>query len=211
MSARDEQNSKHRHSPSLPQPPSIASPQPPQTIFPHVPRFALIQDLATGSRTYAPITYLFSDEPHPHLSLNDGKSRTLIVDLSAEGDKVEQAQSLSSEWQLVSAKIGTSAKITNVEGGESAPGNSVLNVEGLGQFNPFVRSDDVYDLAKQFSERFDHIFQRSRQKRNDSPPHREVKGDHGKLTAAIAELETSFSELYYCPSSIIHLSLTNPV
>lgn len=155
MSTREEQLvNKHRPSPSLPQVPSFPSNQSPQSTFPHVPRFALIHDIATGSRIHAPVTYLFSDEPHPPMSMNDGKTRTLIVDLSADGEKVEQAQSLSGEWQLVSAKIGTSARITSVDGGESSPGNTVLNVEGLGQFTPFVRSDDVFDLAKQFSERY---------------------------------------------------------
>jgi hypothetical protein len=156
MATRDDQPvPKHRPSPSNPQVPAFTSPQS-QPAFPHVPRFALIHDLATGTRIHAPVTYLFSDEPQPPMSTNDGKTRTLIVDLCADGDKVEHAQSLSGEWQLVSAKIGTSAKITNVDGGESTPGNTVLNVEGLGQFTPFVRSDDVFDLARQFSERHDH-------------------------------------------------------
>jgi len=153
MSTRDDPAvNKHRASPSNPQVPFFASSQPPQSAYSHVPRFALIHDLATGTRTHAPVTYLFSDEPHP--PMNDGKTRTLIVDLSPEGDKVEHAQSLSGEWQLVSAKIGNSARITSVEGGESSPGNTVLNVEGMGQFTPFVRSDDVFDLARQFSERY---------------------------------------------------------
>ena len=154
MATRDDQPvPKHRPSPSNPQVPTFTPPQS-QPAFPHVPRFALIHDLAMGTRIHAPVTYLFSDEPQPPLSMNDSKTRTLIVDLSAEGDKVEHAQSLSGEWQLVSAKIGTSARITSVEGGESTPGNTVLNVEGLGQFTPFVRSDDVFDLARQFSERY---------------------------------------------------------
>jgi hypothetical protein len=155
MSTREDQLvNKHRPSPSLPQVPSLPSNQSPQAAFPHVPRFALIHDIATGSRIHAPVTYLFSDEPHPPMSMNDGKTRTLIVDLSADGEKVEHAQSLSGEWQLVIVKIGTSARITSVDGGESSPGNTVLNVEGLGQFTPFVRNDNVFDLAKQFSERY---------------------------------------------------------
>lgn len=158
MATRDDQPvPKHRPSPSNPQVPAFTSPQPPQLAFPHVPRFALIHDLATGTRIHAPVTYLFSDEPQPATSMNDSKTRTLIVDLSADGDKVEHAQSLSGEWQLVSAKIGTSARIASVDGGESTPGNTVLNVEGLSQFTPFIRSDDVFDLARQFSERYRHF------------------------------------------------------
>lgn len=103
------------------------------------------------------MTYLFSDEPHPPLPVNDGKTHTLIIDLSLDGDKVEHAQSLSSEWQLVSAKIGTSARVANVES-DSNQANTVLNVEGLGQFTPFVRSDDVFDLARQFTERYATLF-----------------------------------------------------
>jgi hypothetical protein len=149
----DQQVSKHRSSPSLPQPPSFTPSPTPQSVFSHVPRFALIRDLATGSRTHAPVTYLFSDEPHPPLPVNDGKTRTLIIDLSPDGEKVEHAQSLSGDWQLVSAKIGTSARVANVES-DSSQANTVLNVEGLGQFTPFVRSEDVFDLARQFSERY---------------------------------------------------------
>ena len=154
MTARDDQPlSRHRPSPSIPQQSSFTSSHSSQPALAHVPRFALIHDLASGTKTHAPVTYLFSDEPHPPLSMNDGRTRTLLVDLSADGDKVIEAQSTSGEWQLVSAKIGTSARIANPEGGESSPGNSVLNIEGLGQFTPFVRSDDVFDLARQFTER----------------------------------------------------------
>jgi hypothetical protein len=78
----------------------------------------------------------------------------VIVDLSPEGDKVVHAQSLSEEWQLVSAKFGTSARIPSADGAETSPGNTVLNIDGLGQFTPFVRSDNVFDLARQFSERY---------------------------------------------------------
>ena len=76
-----------------------------------------------------------------------------MVDLSGEGDKVEHAESISADWQLVTAKISSSAKVANVEGGESNATNAVLNIEGLGPFPPFTRSDDVLDLARQFSER----------------------------------------------------------
>lgn len=159
MSTRDEVSAgKHRPSPSIPQvpTPSLLSSQPPQTTFSHVPRFALIHDLATGERTYAPVTYLFSGEDHPPMSTTDSKSRTLVIDLSADGDKVEDAQSLSGEWQLINAKIGTSAKIANVESDSSAA-NTVLNVEGLGQFTPLVKTEDVFDLARQFAERLASI------------------------------------------------------
>jgi hypothetical protein len=153
MSTRDDQPfSKRRNSPSNPQPSSFSS-QSPQVALSHVPRFALIHDLATGSQTHAPVTYLFANEPHPSMSLNDGRTRTIVIDLSEDGEKVEHAQSLSGEWQVVSAKIGTSARIPSVDG-EISPSNTVLNVEGLGQFTPFVRSDDVFDLARQFSERY---------------------------------------------------------
>jgi len=153
MSTRDDQQvNKHRSSPSIPQAPSFTPSPSPQSSFSHVPRFALIRDLATGSRTHAPVTYLFSDEPHPPLPVNDGK-HTLIVELSSDGDRVEHAQSLSADWQLVNAKIGTSARVANVES-DSSQANTVLNVEGLGQFIPFVRSDDVFDMARQFSERY---------------------------------------------------------
>jgi hypothetical protein len=148
---------KHRQSPSLPAPPSPShSPQP---NLSQVPRFALIHDLATGTRTHAPIKYLFANEPHPPVSITD-RTRTLVVDLSAEADKVEGAQSLSGEWQLVSAQLGTSARITSVDGGggsgESTKGSTVLNIEGMGQFSNMTRggTEDVFDLARQFSERY---------------------------------------------------------
>jgi hypothetical protein len=144
---------KHRHSPSIPQPSSFGSPQP-QSALPHVPRFALIHDLATGAQTHASVTYLFSDETHPPLATNDDRTRTLIVDLSEDGEKVVHAQSLSEDWQLVSAKVGTSARIASADGAETTPGNTVLNIDGMGQFTPFVRSDNVFDLARQFSERY---------------------------------------------------------
>lgn len=80
------------------------------------------------------------------------------MDLSTDGDKVIQAQSISGEWQLVSAKLGTSARIANPEGGEPSPGNAVLNIEGLGLFTPVVRNDDVFDLARQFTERYYDIY-----------------------------------------------------
>ena len=153
MTTRDEQQvNKHRSSPSATQGPSFTTSSSPQSPFAHIPRFALIRDLATGSRTHAPVTYLFSNEPHPALPVNDGKTRTLIIDLSPDGENIEHAQSLSGEWQLVSAKIGTSARVANVES-DPSQANTVLNVDGFGQFTPFVRSDDVFDLAKQFSER----------------------------------------------------------
>jgi hypothetical protein len=153
MSTREDQaGARHRHTPSNPQPSSFSSSQLPQSALPHVPRFALIHDIATGVRKYAPVTYLFADERHPHLAANEGKTRTLVVDLSGEGDKVVHAQSLSGEWQLVTAKIGTSARIASVDE-EPSPGNTLLNIEGIGQFKPIIRSDDVFDLAKQFSER----------------------------------------------------------
>lgn len=155
MSTREEQSTnRHRYSLSNPQPSSYSTSHSPQPALSNLPRFALIHDLATGVRKYAPVTYLFSDEPHPHLSVNEGKSRTLVVDMSEEGDNVIHAQSLSGEWQLVSAKIGTSARLANVDGGEPNPGNAVLNIEGIGQFKPIVRSDDIFDLARQFSERY---------------------------------------------------------
>jgi hypothetical protein len=153
MSTHDQPVVKHRHSPSIPQQGSCGSPQPTQPALPHVPRFALIHDLATGTQTHAPITYLFSDEHHPPFSANDA-THTLIVDLSPDGEKVMQAQSLSEEWQLVSAKVGTTARTTNIEGGETSAGNTVLNIDGLGQFTPPVRSDNIFDLARQFSERY---------------------------------------------------------
>jgi hypothetical protein len=152
MSTQDQPPVKHRHSPSIPQQSSFDSPQPPQTALSHVPRFARIHDLATGAQTHAPITYLFSNESHPPFSTKDG-ARTLIVDLSPDGESVIHAQSLSEEWQLVSGKVGKMAKITNVEG-ETGSGNTVLNIDGLGQFTPPVRSDNVFDLARQFSERY---------------------------------------------------------
>jgi len=147
-----EMAARHRHTPSNPAPSSL-SPLPPQPPLSQVPRFALISDVASGSRKYAPVTYVFADDPHPQLSVNEGKARTVVVDLSEEGDKVVHAQSLSGEWQLVSAKIGTSAKIASIEGEQPNPGNTVLNIEGVGQFKPILRNDDVFDLAKQFSER----------------------------------------------------------
>jgi hypothetical protein len=75
------------------------------------------------------------------------------VDLSPEADKVEHAQSLSGEWQVVSAKLAPSAKFASGDGAE----NVVLNVEGLGQFTPYVKGDDVFDLARQFSERYNVV------------------------------------------------------
>lgn len=153
MSVRDEAPCiKHRASPSLPQPSSFGSSQP--AALSQVPRFALVHDLATGARTHAPVTYLFANEPQPSLAVNNGRARTLIIDLSEDGEKVVHSQSLSGEWQLVSAKIGTSARLASVDGGEPVAGNTILNIEGMGQFTPFVRSDDVFELAKQFSERF---------------------------------------------------------
>jgi hypothetical protein len=140
--------SKHRASPSIPHTPTGPS-QSPQPVLPHVPRFALIHDIATGTKTHAPVTYLFADDPHPPMT-NHGLSRTLIVDLSPEADKVEQAQSLSGEWQIVGAKLGPPAKFAS---GDVAD-NVVLNVEGLGQFTPYTKGDDVFDLARQFSERY---------------------------------------------------------
>lgn len=154
MTTRDDQPlGKHRSSPSVPQQSSFNSSHSSQPVLSHVPRFALVHDLATGAKTHAPVTYLFSDEPHPPLSTNDGRTRTLLVDLSPDGDKVVQAESMTGEWQLVSANLGTSARIANPEGGESSPGNAVLNIEGLGQFTPIVRNDDVFDMARQFTER----------------------------------------------------------
>jgi hypothetical protein len=152
MSTREEQGARHRHTLSNPQPltSTFHSPQPP---FSHVPRFALINDIATGSRKYAPVKYVFADEPHPQLSINEGKARTVVVELSEEGDKVVHAQSLSGEWQLVSAKIVTSAKVASAEGEQPNQGNTVLNIEGIGQFKPVLKNDDVFDLEKQFSER----------------------------------------------------------
>lgn len=155
MSQRDDQPTiKHRPSPSLPQPSSFGSPPPAQPVLSQVPRFALIHDLATGVRTHAPVTYLFANEPHSVLATHDDRARTLVIDLSEDGEKVVHSQSLSAEWQLVSAKIGTSARLASVDGGETVPGNTVLTIEGMGQFTPFVRSDDVFELAKQFSERY---------------------------------------------------------
>lgn len=148
-SREDEQVPKHSSFPSIPHPTSIGPSQSPQAALFQVPRFALIHDIATGTRVHAAVTYLFADDPHPPMS-NDGISRTLIVDLSAEGDKVEHVQSLSGEWQVVSAKLGPSAKFASGDGAE----NIVLNVEGLGQFAPYVKGDDVFDLARQFSERY---------------------------------------------------------
>jgi hypothetical protein len=154
MSLRDDQPAtKHRSSPSIPQPSSFSPSPVPQPVLSHVPRFALIHDLATGVRTHAPVTYLFANEPHPSLAPNDDRVRTLVIDLSEDGEKVVHSQSLSGEWQLVSAKIGTSARLASIDGGDTVPGNTVLNIEGMGQFTPFVRSDDVFELAKQFSER----------------------------------------------------------
>src|SRR5579859_1703907 len=106
---------KHRHTPSIPQPSSFTSAQSAQTPFSHVPRFALIRDLATGVQTHAPVTYLFTDDPHPSLTATDDKARTVIVDLSADGNKVLHAESLSGEWQLVSAKLGTTARIASAD------------------------------------------------------------------------------------------------
>src|SRR5205085_5036066 len=156
MSVRDEAPcTKHRASPSLPQPSSFSSSQPSQpAALSQVPRFALVHDLATGVRTHAPVTYLFANEPQPSLAVHNGRARTLVIDLSEDGEKVIHSQSLSGEWQLVSAKIGTSARLASVDGGEPVAGNTVLNIEGIGQFTPFLRSDDVFELAKQFSERF---------------------------------------------------------
>jgi hypothetical protein len=143
---------KHRASPSIPHTPTGPS-QSPQPALSHVPRFALIHDIATGTRTHAPVTYLFADDPHPPMA-NNGLLRTLIVDLSPEADKVEQAQSLSGEWQIVGAKLGPPAKFAS---GDVAD-NVVLNVEGLGQFTPYTKGDDVFDLARQFSERYPLTF-----------------------------------------------------
>jgi hypothetical protein len=159
MSLRDDQPGiKHRSSPSIPQLSSFSPPPPSQPVLSQLPRFALIHDLATGVRTHAPVTYLFANEPHPSLAPHDGRARTLVIDLSADGEKVVHSQSLSGEWQLVSAKTGTSARLASVDGGEPAPGNTVLNVEGMGQFTPFTRSDDVFELAKQFSERYTSLY-----------------------------------------------------
>jgi hypothetical protein len=153
MSTREDAK-QHRHTSSNARPPSVASSLAPQnTPFTHVPRFALVHDIAAGTRTYAPVTYLFNDEPHPAFT-NEGKQRSILVDLTEEGDRVVHAQSLSAEWQLVTAKISTSARIANVEGGETSPGNTVLNIEGMGQFKPYSKSDDVFELARQFTERY---------------------------------------------------------
>ena len=119
-----------------------------------MPRFALINDLATGTRTYAPVTYLFSDDPSPSMYDNESKLRTLVLDLSEDGERVEHVQSLSSEWQILNAKMRTSARMASVDGGESTAGNTLLNIDGLGLFTPLVRVDDVFDLARQFSERY---------------------------------------------------------
>jgi len=149
MTSREaEQVPKGRSPPSSPRPTFIGlclSQQPPLS---HVPRFALINDIATGTRTHAAVTYLFADDPNPPMA-DVGMSRTLIVDLSPEADKVEHAQSLSGEWQVISAKLGPSAKFASGDGAD----NVVLNVEGLGRFTPYVKGDDVFDLARQFSER----------------------------------------------------------
>lgn len=149
MTSRDDDTvPKHRASPSIPHT-TPSGPSQSQPTLSHVPRFALIHDIATGTKTHAPVSYLFADEPHPPM-VNDGLSRTLIVDLSPEADKVEQAQSLSGEWQIVTAKLGPPAKFAS---GDVAD-NVVLNVEGLGQFTPYTKGDDVFDLARQFSERY---------------------------------------------------------
>ena len=152
MTTRDD-HIRHRRSVSNPRPSSVSSHSPQQLGYSHVPRFTLIHDLASGNRTYAPVKYLFADETQPSFTVNEGKTRTLVIDLAEDGERVVHAQSLSGEWQLISAKIGTSARPANVDGGETCPGNTVLNIEGLGQFTPFTKSDDVFDLARQFSER----------------------------------------------------------
>jgi len=147
-SREDDQVAKRRSTSPASHPTLIGPSVSQQPALSHVPRFAVIHDIANGTRTHAAVKYLFADDPHPPVA-SVGMSRTLIVDLSPEADKVEHAQSLSGEWQVVSAKLGPSAKFASGDGAD----NVVLNVEGLGQFMPYVKGDDIFDLARQFSER----------------------------------------------------------
>jgi hypothetical protein len=211
MSARDDQPlSKQRLPLSGAQPP-FSSESPPSPLS-HVPRFALIHDLASGARTHAPVTYLFSDDPQPPLGPDENKVRTLIIDLTDDGERVEHAQSLSTEWQLISAKVGTLTRTINVDGGENFQSNAVLNIEGLAQFTPYMRSDDVFDLARQFSERYIRYEDRgcSLQERNDKTTHREVEGVNGptinNLSVRVKRMWSSGRSLIYINT---HLSRFN--